>query len=394
MIDLTRREECCGCSACSSVCPKDAISMTADAMGFKYPVIDDEKCIHCGLCERACSFKSLVKNPLEKKCHSAIYACRMRDMEEVAKSQSGAATAAVANWILDKGGVVYGAAFGEHFSVHHTRATTKEERDAQRKSKYVQSDIEDCFLKVKEDLKDGKTVLFTGTGCQVAGLLQFAKAANLDTKNLYTCDIICHGVPSPRLWQDYVNYVEQKKLKKPIVHAEFRDKTHYGWASHKETFYTTYTTYTYIFYDHVSFRPSCAVCPYASTNRLADFTVCDFWGYEKSVPEMGADDKGLSLMFVSSEKAKRAFEEFSGVLNYKAVEEEKALQSNMIHPSVFNVNAARFEEDYIAHGFEYVMKKYGHAPFSRRCKNFAKRCVRKILGERGTAAVKKMLGKK
>lgn len=392
MIVITDKQNCCGCSACAAICPQQAITMQADKLGFKYPQIDLKKCVNCGLCENVCSFSKLVRTPLDKSKHSQIYACRMKDLQEVAKSQSGGATQAIAAWILAKGGVVYGAAFGEHCTVRHTRSTTQEERDKQRGSKYVQSDMGNCFVQVKEDLQNGHYVLFTGTGCQVAGLLQYVQTAGLDTRKLYTCDLICHGVPSPRLWNDYVNYVEQKKLKKPIVKAVFRDKEHYGWASHKETFYTTYTTYTtytYIFYDHVAFRSSCGICPYASTHRLADFTVCDFWGYQKTVPEMGADNKGLSLCFISSPKAQTVFEEIKEKLIWKQIPEQNCLQPNMQHPSKLNINSKQFEQDYIAHGFEYILHKYGRRPLLQRFKHM----VGKILGKQGGAIAKKILGK-
>lgn len=394
MIDLSHREQCCGCTSCATICPTKAITMQADALGFMYPHIDKEKCINCGLCEKACNFKKLVKEPLAADKSSQIYACRMKDMQEVAKSQSGGATEAIAEWILANGGVVYGAAFGEHFKVEHQRAENQSERDKQRGSKYVQSDIGNCFEKVRNDLKDGRYVLFTGTGCQVSGLLQYIQSAKIDSTKLYTCDLICHGVPSPKLWQDYVTYLEEKKLKKPITKAVFRDKEHYGWKSHKETFFTSFTSFTsftYIFYDHIAFRPSCKICPYASTKRLSDFTVCDFWGYEKTVPEMGNDNKGLSLMFVSTEKAKKAFDEFNSKLNYKEMDEKDVLQPNMQHPTIMNINTEKFENDYINHGFEYIMRKYGHEPFIKRCKFFVKKCARKILGDRGTKAVKKLL---
>lgn len=396
MTQVTERTLCCGCTACENVCPKKAILMKPDALGFLYPKIDQEKCVDCGLCVRTCDFALRAKNPLVQNNDAKIYAVRHKDMDEVSTSQSGAATVALADWIFERNGVVYGCGYGEHFHVMHKRAVTKEEANEFKGSKYVQSDMGRCFAMAAEDLKRGLWVLFTGTGCQVAGFLSFIRIKKIDESRLLTCDLICHGVPSPRLWEDYLNYVENKKLGKPVVKVDFRDKTHYGWKSHKESFYTTYTTYTtytYIFYDHVAFRHSCGVCPYASTRRLSDFTVCDFWGYEKAVPEMGADDKGLSLMFVSTEKAENVFSDINENLHHKRVNVNDCLQHNMLRPSVINMNREQFERDYESRGFEYVMRKYGRERLPAHCARIAKMCARKLLGDRCVNTVKELMGR-
>lgn len=396
MTQVTERTLCCGCSACQSVCPQNAISMEADALGFLYPEIAQDKCVDCGLCARTCDFTLRAKNPLVQNNDARTYAVRHKDMDEVSTSQSGGATVALVDWILERNGVVYGCGYGEHFHVMHKRAATKEDANEFKGSKYVQSDMGRCFAMAAEDLKRGLWVLFTGTGCQVAGFLSFVRIKKIDESRLLTCDLICHGVPSPRLWEDYLNYVENKRLERPVVKVDFRDKTHYGWKSHKESFYTTYTTYTtytYIFYDHVAFRHSCGVCPYASTRRLSDFTVCDFWGYEKVVPEMGADNKGLSLMFVSTEKAESIFSDISGSLNHKRVDVNDCLQHNMQRPSVISMDRERFERDYETKGFEYVMRKYGREGLPAHCARIAKMCARKLLGDRCVNAVKRLIGR-
>lgn len=391
MIDLSYKEECCGCSACVSVCPKNAIQMKPDALGFLYPEIDQSKCINCGLCEKTCFFKEFLKKPFDNNKKSTIYGCRMKDPAEVAKSQSGGATAAIAHWILNNQGVVYGAAFGKQFSVHHTRATNGDEFNLQRGAKYVQSDIGLCFNLVKDDLKKGLFVLFTGTGCQVAGLLKFLDVARVDLSKLYTCDIICHGVPSPQIWLDYVNYIETKKTKKKIERINFRNKD-YGWKSNVESFYITEKTYissvvyTKLFYKNIMLRPCCGVCPYASSHRLSDFTVCDFWHYEKTMAEIGDDDKGLSVMFISSSKAKKVFDEIKKNLIYQEIQLKDCLQRNMQAPSILNRESAQFEKDYISKGFKYVMKKYGPKR-TDRIKNFLKIDLQKYIGLAGVNAV-------
>lgn len=398
MLNVTSKEKCCGCTACENICPRQAISMQEDVLGFLYPVINQSLCVDCGLCQKVCDFTHRCKNPLEKNDDALIYVCRHKNEEEVMTSQSGAAMIAVSDWVLEHGGVVYGAGYGNHFRVQHKRATTREERDEFKGSKYVQSDMGTCFKDVKADLESGNYVLFTGTGCQVAGLLSYVKHLHIDTSKLITCDLICHGVPSPRLWQDYVNYVE-KKLGKPVVKVDFRDKKHYGWHSCKESFYTscttytTYTAYAYIFYKRIAHRYSCGMCPYASTNRLADFTVCDAWGYETFAPDMGADDKGLSLMFVSTEKAVPIFNDIKDKIYHKRVKINDCLQPNMQKPCVINIARKCFERDYAEHGFEYIMKRYGNISFKYHVMTVIKKTGRIILGRKGTVVVKKLLQK-
>lgn len=387
---------CCGCTACQHICPHRVITMEADALGFPYPVIDQDRCTDCGLCVRVCDFTARIHNPLGQDRLAEVYAVRHRDENEVATSQSGAASAALYDWVFEQGGVAYGAGYGSHFRVEHKRVSSKAESLELKGSKYVQSMMGDCFADAERDLKTGRHVLFTGVGCQIAGLLSYLKMKRVDTTRLVTCDLICHGVPSPRMWEDYLTYIETKRLKKPVVRVDFRDKAHYGWKSHKESFYTTYTTYTtytYIFYDHVAFREACGKCPYASTSRLADFTVCDFWGYEKVVPEMGDDDKGLSLMFVSSPKAKSMFLQLKEQLHHKKVDVQDCLQPNMIAPSVLSMNRRQFERDYVERGFEYVMRKYGRKPLRLHLKSWARRCVELVFGHSGIAFLKRLLGR-
>ena len=232
MINITDRSKCCGCTACANVCTHDAITMEPDTLGFLYPKVDEAKCIDCGLCDKVCAFNDNYDKSLNLPVPD-VYGARHKDMDEVMKSRSGAAFVAISDYILEKGGVVYGVGYKDHFRVAHKRATTKEERDEFRGSKYVQSDLTGIFRQVKEDLKDGLTVLFSGTGCQCAGLNAYIgkKLRN----NLILVDIVCHGVPGPYMWRDYIAYLE-KKYNDIIIDVDFRDKKKFGWKAHKETF--------------------------------------------------------------------------------------------------------------------------------------------------------------
>ena len=399
MINIKTREQCCGCSACESVCPRNAIVMESDFLGFDYPQVDNKKCINCGLCEKVCNFQMLtLKKTEESYLQSHIYACRLSDEYELLKSQSGGAAFAISSYILNKGGIVYGAACDTDFSVHHIRAENFEDCNMLRGSKYVQSRMEDNFRKVRDDLKNTKYVLFTGTGCQVNGLLRYLKILNIDTSKLITCDFICHGVPSPKLWKDYVFYIKNSKIKKEIKKVDFRDKLHYGWNSHKETFYIsedeyyTTTNYAHIFYQHVALRPSCGICPYATMKRYSDFTVCDFWGYKKIIPEIKEDNKGLSMVFVNSEKGKRIFSELQNIIVYRDVSKyDCCLQPNMKHPTVIGKKANNFEIEYKTKGFKFVLHKYGKDSIKVSIINFVRRVMYCILGEKRIFFFKNLL---
>ena len=252
MIDIKNPADCCGCTACASICAHDAITMKPDALGFLYPEVDKEKCVDCGLCEKVCSFNDHYDTSLNLETPLA-YGARHKDMNEVETSRSGAAFIAISDYILEQGGVVYGAGYTDHFRVVHKRATTKEERDEFKGSKYVQSDMTGVFRQVKKDLRDGMTVLFSGTPCQTSGLNSYV--GKRLRENLFLVDIVCHGVPSPYMWRDYIAYLE-KKQGSPIVWVNFRDKQKFGWKAHHETFKFKNgggkMSFTYLFYKHMS----------------------------------------------------------------------------------------------------------------------------------------------
>ena len=232
MVDVKNAKDCCGCTACASICPRQAISMMPDVLGFLYPVVDKSKCVECGLCEKVCSFNDNYDVSLNLP-EPETYGVRHKNLNEIMKSRSGATFAAISDYVLENGGVVYGAGYEDHFRVVHKRAVTKEARDEFRGSKYVQSDLTGVFKQVKEDLKKGLTVLFSGTPCQTSGLNSFV--GKKLRENLLLVDIVCHGAPSPYIWRDYLAYLEEKNGSS-IIWVDFRDKIKFGWADHQETF--------------------------------------------------------------------------------------------------------------------------------------------------------------
>lgn len=362
MIQITNKADCCGCTACASVCAHHAISMEPDALGFLYPKVDTEKCTNCGLCEKVCAFNSNYDKSLNL-AQPLAYAARHKDMKEVETSRSGAAFIAISDYVLDNGGVVYGAGYTDHFRVIHKRATTKQERD-EFNSKYVQSDLNHVFLQIKKDLKDGLTVLFSGTPCQTAGLNSFI--GKKLREHLILVDIVCHGVPSPYIWKDYITYLE-KKHKDSICQVNFRDKQLYGWTAHHETFKFSNImreklipkSFTYLFYEHIMFRLSCGVCPYTNTRRPSDITIADFWGWEKTDPNINTDDKGVSLILINTKKGNMIFDSIKSQMITIPAKLEDCLQPNLQHPSAIHPKRMQFEHDYQQKGFSYIMRKYG-----------------------------------
>lgn len=363
MIDVTDRSRCCGCTACKAICPHDAITMKEDALGFPYPVVDMDRCVDCGLCERVCDFvrehPSLETAGLELD----VLAARNRCDAAVRESQSGGAFTALSDVILSSGGVVYGAAMKEDFTVGHMRAVTTGERDRMRGSKYVQSDMGDIFRQVKEDLSQGRKVLFAGTPCQVAGLASYVPEGL--KKNLLLLDFICHGVPSPAVWKDYVVYMSRKGKLKQVC---FRDKSPEGWKVHKESFlYETgrkdvRETFRVLFYKNIMLRHSCAVCPYHLGNRKADVTIADFWGVGEVLPAFDGNE-GTSMLISHTDKGKELVGSASSSLETAVVKVDGSFlerkNPNLLRPSRIYKDRNQFEVEYAEKGFVHVARRWG-----------------------------------
>lgn len=364
MINILNPSQCCGCTACASICSHDAITMQPDALGFLYPVVDAQKCVNCGLCDKVCAFNDGYDKSLNLS-QPIAYGARHKDINEVATSRSGAAFIAISDYILEHGGVVYGVGYTDHFRVVHKRATTKEHRNEFKGSKYVQSDLTGVFRQVKQDLRDGLTVLFSGTPCQTAGLNSYV--GSKWRNNLVLVDIVCHGVPGPYVWRDYIAYME-KIYGEKVSNVEFREKQLCGWSSHKEAFWfcgakhriVIRNSYTYLFLRHIILRHSCSDCKYTNLQRPSDITIADFWGWEKTHPTINADDKGLSLVLCNTKKGKQLFDAVKGCMTVIPAKLENCVQPNLQRPSEIHPLRMDFERDYARRGFEYTLKKYGN----------------------------------
>lgn len=297
---------CSGCSACYNICPINAISMQENDEGFLYPVIDEDKCTNCGLCAKNCpAINPIYKNNKKPKCFAV-----MANDEIRYNSSSGGVFPVLAHYFLDKGNYVAGAVWNKDGSVKHIVSNKKEDIEAMRGSKYLQSSIGDCYREIKNILNLDKKVLFTGTPCQVAGLYAYLKK---EYENLYTVEIICHGTPSPKVFKKYLD--ETLAVNESFINTSFRNKIN-GW-SHKhivttETNLRTFDTpikehpFSQAFLKDLCLRNSCGECRFNRIPRQADITTGDFWGVWKFNKKLD-DTKGTSIIFVNSKKGKYIF---------------------------------------------------------------------------------------
>lgn len=328
---LADNDLCSGCHACYSICPKQCISMKADKEGFLQPFIESNKCINCGRCKDVCPVLSeYTGNPKGK-----AYVCINKNDVLKRQSSSGGIFSLLAEWVIDRGGVVFGAAFDENLDVKHVAVETKDKLFILRGSKYVQSSIDDSFKQVKSFLEDGKYVLFSGTPCQISGLKLYLGKSY---EKLILQDIICHGVPSPKLWQEYLKY--QSLAFKSEIDREslpaFRRKTE-SWKryslflkfkSNKEYQKTLdKDPYLKAFLNNLCLRKSCYQCHSKALERESDITLADFWGIENILPDM-FDNMGTSLVIINTNKGENLFKDIAAYTRYEKVDIDQAVKYN------------------------------------------------------------------
>lgn len=373
---ITNKNQCCGCTACYSICPKNAIKMEYDEEGFLYPSINSDLCVDCGMCKSVCAFQNgYEKHPVIKG-----YALKHKNMDIRMTSRSGGAFAGLSYHILSLGGVVYGAVYGDNYSVKHFRCTDEKDLSKIQGVKYIQSEMNDIFSDVKSDLKSGKYVLFSGTTCQVAGLLAFLK--NTDTAKLYTADLICHGVPNNMIWQEFLHWNERKYNGK-LTDAKFRDKS-YGWKPHFESVTINgkkhrTKRFCLMFYENDILRPSCYECKYASLDRAGDFTLGDFWGIKKQYKDM-FDKTGCSLFLINTKRGEELFDKISHNFILKDADVVKASfpNPNLRFATPLPKNREYFWKLYRTYDFDKVMKIYNRKIFKSRVKKNLNRIKRII----------------
>lgn len=372
MIRITDRKQCCGCSACADTCPHKAITMKVDAMGFRYPSVDEALCIECGICEKVCAF--------HRPDSGAACSCEaIRFPELMDRSQSGGLAYALMRKAISEGYVVYGAAMDEDFTVRHRRADSLEALAPLRLSKYVQSDMIGIPGQVLADLREGRKALFTGTPCQCAGI---ASAAGNLRGNLLLADIICHGVPSPAVWKGFLESSERRKGRK-ICSVLFRNPS-LGWHEHKESLYfgeeeKISDEYTFFFYRHLMLRPSCTACPFASLNRASDITMADCWGVEDMLPGFADDNRGCSMMLINTVAGREFTTAFPDKCLRSPIEiPSEKFQPNLYRPSSAHKCAESFENTYIRRGYDAVLQRFGRQSRAYRIEEFIKKIKRHI----------------
>lgn len=335
---LPEMAQCSGCGGCGAVCPQNCISMAADREGFRYPVIDEAKCIRCRLCEKVCPVLSVP----QVSQHVAALAAQNADEAVRRGSSSGGVFSALAEDVIARGGSVCAATYDEHFEVRHVLIDSPESIAALRGAKYAQSQAEHCFPKIRERLASGQWVLFVGTPCQCAGLKAYL---GREYEKLLVVDMVCHGVPSPRVWSQYLREQAQFAESK-LKSVDLRSKTT-GWSRYAYSVKMDFENgpaYSVLqgqdlfmqgFVQNLYLRPSCADCSFKGTSRCGDLTLGDYWGIWDQYPEFD-DNKGTSLLLIQSEKGRAIWQRISGRFRVLDVAVQDAIAQN---PSAVNSSA-------------------------------------------------------
>jgi coenzyme F420-reducing hydrogenase beta subunit len=419
MENICEGRLCTGCSACSQICPQSAVTMIENKEGFLYPQINGSLCNDCGLCAGTCPINAVCKDQGDQKTTSngdaveqrfcteletdssarqcrqpdfqsddrhKVYACFSMDEDIRSKSSSGGVFTQLALKVLAENGVVFGAGFDEAFKVQHKYIEDKDELDGLRRSKYVQSDTAGTFREAKIFLKEGRKVLYCGTPCQIAGLKSFL---NREYDSLLTCDLACHGVPSPKVWQMFLDFLRDQ-YKSDIKSVSFRDKST-GWnnSSMKIDFENGSRYMERVkremffigFGKSIFNRTSCYDCKFRIDRTKADITLADFWGIDRQSDKDYMDNKGISLIITHTEAGENAMSQISGDISMKQRMLDEAVKYNPRLVSSVPEPAGRrifFEELGSGHSFDMLRRKYMDN-FSLKYK--AKILVKQLLGK-------------
>ena len=347
---------CTGCMACANSCAKKAISVECDSEGFYVPKVDEDKCVNCGICDKVCPINS--KPSGEHGYCQKYFWVKLKDREKRFLSQSGGMGQALYDYALSNDGVVYGAGFDDDWNVIHKRVDKKSEVRELYCSKYVQSDFSKVYENVENDLRNPivRSVLVVGTPCQIAGLKKWVINKRMDSEKLITVDLICHGVPSPGFWKDYLTNLKKKGKISKVV---FRDKT-FGWSSHVETYKIGHSLihtkkFTKLFYFEVLSRKSCMKCEYCSFERYSDITIADYWGYKGQ--GLTYDSAGISQVLINTSKGEKLFNSISNICEFQQLEKEQVKQRNLNTPTEVDINKRnKFWADYKQYGYDYIDK--------------------------------------
>jgi coenzyme F420-reducing hydrogenase beta subunit len=360
------KSECYGCGACQNVCPRSCISMVFDSEGFRYPSIDKTKCISCSLCQKVCPASNL---PLRNPPQSA-YGGYCKSKKTCEESTSGGFFPLLAKRCIQEKGAVFGAAEINPLSIKHVMIDSEDELPKIQKSKYLQSDVGECYKETKTLLTAGKKVIFSGTPCQIAGLLNYLHITGAPTNTLLTAEVVCEGLPTYLFTKKQIEYFQSKK-KSQVSYLDWRYKNKNRWDfqtmlfcfsnGKKMTIDRWVNPFWSIWLSHVMSRPSCYDCPFAAKERVADISMGDLWGVHKYCPDLYNKDRGASVVFINTEKGKNALENVLPNFNGRPLNIDDAIryQGPLRNHIIQNPLRNDFFQDISTFSYPQLVRKYG-----------------------------------
>ena len=375
--EIVEKGQCCGCSACYHLCPTSAITIKENINGFLNAIIDNNKCIKCNICDNGCPIKRQDKR-IDIRC----YAIKMHNNEELIEAQSGGAFFALSKYFLINKGVVYGVTNQDIRNVSTIRIEKLSDLKFVLKSKYVQSNCVDSFEAVEKDLQNGRIILYSGTACVIQGLKNYLRMKKVPTEKLFTCDLICHGVPSRLIDKDYLNYIE-KKQKCDAVELIYRDKK-LGWGTHFEKYVFSNGEIEHtndkviIFSKGYSLSPACFQCKYTTPYRDSDITIGDFWGLCKIGLSKQQFNLGLSICIIRSDYINEILLKLTSEKEIETTEVElkDAMQWNLEQPTTKPKDYENFWRMYQKNRFHTLKPVYFSLSFKEKLSRQVKQVLR------------------
>lgn len=383
--EIRDTQKCVGCSNCKNACPVQAIDMIEDKEGFLVPNINHDKCVNCGKCEKVCPNHQLKYRDVESLPEVRLVRTKNEDL--LKETASGGICTVLSNYFVrKKNGYVCGALYDDNFRVIHTLTNSLTDIERMRQSKYVQSDLGSCFSDIETKLRSGVYVLFIGTGCQVYALKKYL---NKDYDTLFCIDLICHGVPSPKVQREYVAYLQAKYGE--IKHINNRYKKTYT-HSYVSTYFTEYKTGRKVvkrysddpmadaFFSHLSIRPSCFDCAFKTLHRLSDLTIGDFWFSEQY--GFGEDLLGINLCLIQSGKGEELLNSIQSQTEMRQIDAKDAILLNggMLYSSCpVNKNRTAFFKELETIPLDYLVRKYDGKSITNRLKNRIRELIAPVL---------------
>jgi len=376
MITIVDKADCCGCSACASVCANGHIDMQADEEGFLYPAADNIECGDCGICDRVCPVSKVNG---DEAFQQKAYVVNNKDETVRRESTSGGAFTPIAQYIIEQRGIVFGAAFNEELGVAHTYIDKVKDIQKFRGSKYVQSDMGNCYKAAKEFLDNARVVCFSGTPCQIEGLKCYLRK---EYENLFTVDLVCRAVPSPLVWNKYLAYLKDRLNSSEVVSVSFRDKSKYGYQypnllvkTDSKQYHSGVEADPYMrsFFEGVAVRPSCYQCRFKKRYRVSDFTIWDCFFSEKFDPKLD-DNKGSTCVLIHTEKGSVLFDEIKGSFYFKEVGPDEIVKGmrEMFHGVPHNSKRELFFNDLNVLSGKELFDKHFHSSLKSKAKRYIK----------------------